>query len=95
MLNAKLNICPGEWDYYVQTDHRISARRPDLILIDNNKKNMQNCGLCCPGWSQRKIERKWKKDKYFDLARGFNRMGNMKVTFIPIVIGALCTVIKG
>ena len=26
------------WDFEIQTDHIISARRPDLIIINNNKK---------------------------------------------------------
>ena len=26
------------WDFDIQTDHLISARRPDLIIINNNKK---------------------------------------------------------
>ena len=25
------------------------------------KKNLPNCGLCCPGWPQSKIERKQKE----------------------------------
>ena len=38
------------WDFYIQTDHLISARRPELIIINRNKKeNLQNCRLCCPG----------------------------------------------
>ena len=39
------------WDFDIQTDHLISARRPDLIIINNNKKKeiLQNCRLCCPG----------------------------------------------
>ena len=36
-----------------------------------------------------------KKDKYFDLARELKKLGNMKVTIIPIVIGAFGTVTKG
>ena len=42
-------------------DHLISARRPDLIIINKKKKDLQNCELCCPGWQQSKIERKWKE----------------------------------
>ena len=38
-------------------------------------------------------ERK-KKDKYLDLARELKKMWNMKVTIIPIVIGAFGTVTK-
>ena len=49
------------WDFDIQTDHSISARRPDLIII-NKIENLLNCGLCCPGWPQNKIKRKWKKE---------------------------------
>ena len=35
-----------------------------------------------------------KKDKYLDLGRELKKLWNMKVTFIPIVIGALGTDIK-
>ena len=34
-------------------------------------------------------------DKYLDIARELKKLWNMKVTFIPIVIGALGTVTKG
>ena len=33
-------------------------------------------------------------DKYLDLARGLNKLWNMKVKVIPIVIGTLGTVTK-
>ena len=36
-----------------------------------------------------------KRDKYIDLARELKKLWNVKVTFIPIVIGALATVTKG
>ena len=44
------------WDFDIQTDHLISPRRPDIIII-NKKKNLQNCRLCCPKWPQNKTER--------------------------------------
>ena len=48
------------WDFEIQMDHLISARRPDHIIINKKKKKkkkkkkrkkekLQNCGLCCPG----------------------------------------------
>ena len=57
------------WDFDIQTDHLIPARRPDLIIINKKKKkkkkkekeNLQNCRLCCPGWPQNKTERMWKE----------------------------------
>ena len=45
-----------QWDFVIQTDHLISARRPDLIII-NKKENLQNCRLCCPGWLQNKTRK--------------------------------------
>ena len=36
-----------------------------------------------------------KKDAYLDLARELKKQWNVKVTMVPIVIGALGTVIKG
>ena len=31
------------WDFNKQTDPLISARRPDLIIINKKKENLQNC----------------------------------------------------
>ena len=38
------------WDFDIHTDHPISARRPDLKIINNKKKNvnLQNCRLYYP-----------------------------------------------
>ena len=48
------------WDFELQTDHQISAWQPDFVII-NKKENLQNCGLCCPGWPQSENERMWKE----------------------------------
>ena len=42
-----------------------------------------------------KLKKCEKKDKYLDLARELKKLWNMKVTIIPIVIGAFRTVTKG
>ena len=51
------------WDFNIQTDHLILARRPDFIKINEKKKkeNLQNCRLCCPPWPQNKSEGKRKE----------------------------------
>ena len=50
------------WDFDIRTDHLISARIPDLIIINNKKnENLQRYRLCCPGRPQNKIERIWKE----------------------------------
>ena len=42
-----------------------------------------------------KLKETKKKNKHLDLAWELNKLWNMKVIFIPIVIGALDTVTKG
>ena len=45
------------WDLDIQMDHLISVRRPDFIIINKKRENLQDCGHCCPGGPQSKIER--------------------------------------
>ena len=53
------------WDFEIQTDHLISARRPDLVIVNKKKEkkkkekkeNLTNSGLCGSGRSESKIER--------------------------------------
>ena len=49
------------WDFDIQTDLLISARRPDLITVKNKKANLLNSGLCRSGWPPSKTERKRKQ----------------------------------
>ena len=49
------------WDFNIQTDHLIPARRPDLIIIKKRKEHLQNCRLCSPGGPQNKSEGMWKE----------------------------------
>ena len=84
------------WDFDRQTDHLISARRLDLRMI--NKKKKKTCKIVdfvVSADHRVKLKESEKNDKYLDLARQLNKMWNMKVTFIPIVIGALITVTEG
>ena len=41
-----------------------------------------------------KIKENEKRDKYFDLAGELNELWSMKVTVIPVIIGALGTIPK-
>ena len=51
--------------------------------------------LAVPADLRAKLKEGEKLDKYLDLARELKKLWKMKVTVIPIVIGALGTVIKG
>ena len=83
------------WDFGIQTDHLISARRPDLMILNKKKKNLLNSGLNRPAnhWvNWRKAKRKMNTQT---LLENWKKSWNMKVTVRPIVIGPLDTVNKG
>ena len=84
------------WDFNIPTDHLIPARRPDLIII--NKKRKRICKIvdfAVPVDHRINLKECEKKDKYLALASELKELWNMKVTIIPIVIGAFATITKG
>ena len=83
------------WDFNIQTDHLISARRPDLIIINKEKKICKIVAFAVPADHRIKLKECEKRDKYLDLARELKKLSNMKVTIMPFVIGAFGTVTKG
>ena len=86
-----------QWDFEIQTDHLISASRPDLIIINKKKKKKicKSVDFAVPADHRIKLKECEKRDKYLDLARELKKLWNMTVTIIPIVIGAFGTVSKG
>ena len=83
------------WDFNIQTDHLIPARRPDLIIINKKKRTCKIVDFAVQADHTIKLKECEKKDKYLDLARELKKLWNMQVTIIPIVIGAFGTVTKG
>ena len=45
-------------DFEIQTDHKISARQPDLVIV-NKKENRPNSKRWHVDWPQSKISRRW------------------------------------
>ena len=88
-----------QWDFNIQTDHLIPARRSDLIIINKKKKKKKRtCKIfdfAVPADHRIKLKECEKKDKYLDFAKDLKKKWNMEVTIIPIVIGAFGTVTKG
>ena len=76
------------WDFEIQTDHLISARRPDLIIINNKKRSCRIVDFAVSAAHRVKMKESEKKEKYLDLDRKFKKLWNMKVADIPIVICA-------
>ena len=83
------------WDFNIQMDHLIPARRPDLIIINKRKRICKIDDFAVLADHRINLKESEKKDKYLDLARELKKLWNMKVTIVPIVIGVLCTVTKG
>ena len=83
------------WDFDMHTDHLISARRPDLIIINKKKRTCKIVDFAVPADHRIKLKECEKEDKYLNLARELKKLWNMQVTIIPIVIGAFGTVTKG
>ena len=83
------------WDFNIQTDHLIPARRPDIIINKKKKRICKIVDFAVPADYRINLKESEKKDKYRDLARELKKLWNMKITIVPIVIGALGTITKG
>ena len=85
------------WDFNIQTDHLILARRPDLIIINKKKKKRIHkiVDFAVPTDRRINLKESEKNDKYLDLPRELKKLWSMKVAIVPIVIGALGTITKG
>ena len=52
------------WDFNIQTDHLIPARRLDLIIINNKKSICKIVDFAVPDDHRIKLKEGKKKDKY-------------------------------
>ena len=65
-------------DFEIPTDHKISARRPDLLIIINKKKRTYRIvDFAAPADHRMKLRECEKRDKYLDLAREWKKLWNM------------------
>ena len=83
------------WNFDIQTDYQISARTPDLIIIKKKKRIWKIVDFAVSVDHRIKLKESQKKEKYLGLTRELKTLCNMKVTIIPIVIGAFGSVTKG
>ena len=81
--------CKILWDFMVQTDARIPARRPDVIVINKENKQCQIIDFAVPFDTRIRDKEAEKVLKYQDLAREVSKLWKVKAQVIPVVIGAL------
>ena len=82
------------WDFSIQTDHVIEARRPDLVLIDKKETSCKIIDFAVPGDSRIEDKERDKTEKYQDLGRELQKIWNVKVKIIPLVVGSLGAIPK-
>ena len=75
MVYAQPGTCPEKdshellWDFNIQTDHLIPARRPDLIIINKRKRIFKIVDFAVPADHRINLKESEIKDKYLNLAR--------------------------
>ena len=77
------------WDFTIQTDHVIEARRPNMVIIDKTKNECKIIDFACPFDSRIEEKEKDKMKGYNDLKRELKKICDMPVKVIPVVVGAL------
>ena len=82
------------WDFSIQTDHVIEARRRNLILFDKKERICKITDFTVPGDSRIEEKQKDKIEKYQDLGRELQKIWNVKVKIIPLVVGSLGAILK-
>ena len=58
-----------QWDFDIHTDHLISARRSDLMIINKIKRTCKIVDFAVPVDHRIKLKECEKRDMYLDLAR--------------------------
>ena len=67
------------WDFSIQIDHIIEARRPDLVVVDKKDRSCKIIDFVVPGGSRIEEKEKCKTEKYKDLGRELQKIWNVKV----------------
>ncbi|XP_076740510.1 uncharacterized protein LOC143418686 [Maylandia zebra] len=77
------------WDFQIQTDKMVVANQPDIVVVDKQKKTAVVIDVAVPNDSNIRKKEHEKLEKYQGLREELERMWRVKVTVVPVVIGAL------
>ena len=82
------------WNQQVQIDRTIPSNKPDIIIRDNEKRTCVLMDVAIPG-DRNVIKKEAEKIlKYKDLTTETQRMWNVKIRVIPVIIGETGTISK-
>ena len=77
------------WDFNIFVDHFISARRPDIVVVNKEAATISLIDVAVPADKHISAKKEEKLMKYQDLRIKLERLWKKKTTIIPIVIGTL------
>ena len=76
------------WDFNVYTDHVLSARRPDVVVMNKEEASVQIIDIAVPA-DCNITSKEAEKEKYRDLSIELMSLWKRKCEIIPIVVGCL------
>ena len=82
------------WNFSIQTDHVTDARKSDLVVVDKKERSCKIIDFAIPGDSRIEEKEKDKIAKYQDLGRELQKIWNVQVKIIPLVVGSLGAILK-
>ena len=82
------------WDFSIQTDHVIKAWRPDLVVVDKKERKCKIIDFAVLGDSRIEEKVEDKTEEYQDLGRPLQKIWNVKVKIIRLVVGSLGVILK-
>ena len=82
------------WDFSIQTDHVIEARRLDLAVVDKKRRTCKIIDFAVSGDSRIEEKEREKIEKYQDLRRELQKIWNVRLKIISLVVGSLGAIPK-
>ena len=77
------------WDFHIQTDRKVLANQPDIVVVDKQRKEAVVMDVAVPSDSNIKKKKYEKLEKYQGLKEELERTWKVKAKVVPVVIGAL------
>ena len=77
------------YDFNIRKDKKISARRPDIVVVGKNERRATLIDVSCTQDKNVKDKEIEKVNKYQDLKIELQRIWETSVTVVPVVLGVL------
>ena len=83
------------WDVMIQCYREIKARKPNIVVVNKNKKSCVIIDIAIPGDIRVSKKEKENIERYQKLKREIKRMWNIRsIKVIPVAVRTLCSTSK-